>query len=232
MCPAHRPTQPRSASVSMSRRVAPSGSMARQVASGTTSGSQRPGSARSRRSPAARSRSARRAPVAADDHRAAAGPAVVLEDDGVDAGVERRDHRPSTADDERRHVAADDEDDRLARRPEAGAGSRRVGPRRRPGRGRPGRRSGTAGRRARRGDHDDLGRDGPDGVDGVVEQRPAVDRFGQLVAAEPARPAAGEDRRRSPACVAVTWRRAGARARGRPASGAGSPAGRGRPGSP
>ncbi len=40
-------------------------------------------------------------------------------------------------------------------------------------------------------------RDGPDGVDGVAEERPAVDGFGQLVAPEPARSAAGEDHDRN-----------------------------------
>ena len=50
--------------------------------------------------------------------------------------------------------------------------------------------------RAGRGDDDDLGRDRPDRVDGVLEQRATVDRLGELVAAEPARPAAGQDDRR------------------------------------
>jgi hypothetical protein len=49
-----------------------------------------------------------------------------------------------------------------------------------------------------RGDDDDVGRDGADGVDGVVEQRPAVDQLGQLVAPEPRRPAAGEHDRADP----------------------------------
>ena len=47
--------------------------------------------------------------------------------------------------------------------------------------------------RAGRGDDDDLGRDRPDRVDGVVDQRATVDRLGELVPAEPARAAAGQD---------------------------------------
>jgi hypothetical protein len=40
-------------------------------------------------------------------------------------------------------------------------------------------------------DNDDLVADEPDGIDGMVEERPAVDRFAQLVAAEPGRPTTG-----------------------------------------
>ena len=50
-------------------------------------------------------------------------------------------------------------------------------------------------RAMRRHDHEDLGGERPDGVDRMLEQRSAVDRLGQLVAPEPARPAAGEDDR-------------------------------------
>ena len=46
--------------------------------------------------------------------------------------------------------------------------------------------------RAGRGDDDDLVGDRPDRGDGVVEQRPAVDRLGELVAPEARRPAARE----------------------------------------
>ena len=42
-------------------------------------------------------------------------------------------------------------------------------------------------------DHDDLVAHEPDRVDGMVEERPAVDRFAQLVATEPGRPATGQD---------------------------------------
>ena len=61
-----------------------------------------------------------------------------------------------------------------------------------------------------------------------LEQRPAVDRLGQLVAAEPARPAAGEDepgdrRLGHRARPAVAIARLAGPGRGRPGSGAGSP---------
>ena len=52
--------------------------------------------------------------------------------------------------------------------------------------------------RAGRHDDDDVGRNGADGIDGVVEQRPAVDDLGELVAPEPRRPATGKHDRPDP----------------------------------
>ena len=83
--------------------------------------------------------------------------------------------------------------DRLRARPRAPRARRRAGPRTATGSWTTRTSSGHVRGRVRGADHDDLGRDGPDGVDGVAEQRPAVDRLGELVAPEPARPAAGED---------------------------------------
>ena len=127
---------------------------------------------------------------------AAGGPDRVVEDDGVDpaassaASIAASDRR-----DERRHVAADDEDGRAGRL------------------ARPGSRPASGPSKATRSwiDADRRGQDrravrratttrtsshnGRTASIGVVEQRPAVDRLGQLVATEPARSAAGEDDR-------------------------------------
>ena len=76
-----------------------------------------------------------------------------------------------------------------------------------------------------------------DGGDGVVEQRAAVDRLGELVAPEAGRPPAREDDRADPlghrrSCRRPRARAPSARAHGRRASAAGSLAGRGPRGSP
>ena len=78
-------------------------------------------------------------------------------------------------------------------RREARPRRRPAGLRRRPGRGRCATSAGRSGPRRARRRRGSRRRERPDGVDGVAEQRPAVDRLGQLVAPEPARSAAGED---------------------------------------
>ena len=79
------------------------------------------------------------------------------------------------------------------------ASSPTSGPSNAPGRRRARRHPAGAERRSPcpgRTDDDDLGRERPHGVDRVVEQRSAIERFGELVAPEAAGPPAGQDRGR------------------------------------
>ena len=150
--------------------------------------------ARSRRSPRARGRPRPRAPVRGGGRWAAAG------HDPRARGRRRRGpsraRRPSTRGRRRRGSACRRrrEHDRVRRRREPGARPA-SGPSKATGRGRRGTSAGTAGVASGAATTRISVANGPDGVDGVVEQRPAVDGLGELVAPEPARPAAGEDDR-------------------------------------
>ena len=133
----------------------------RQVASGMTSASSASVSARRRRSPSAEQPV--RAPPAPARGGATTGSGRARPSwsrtHGVDAGrVERHQHRLEDRADERRHVAADDEDDRFVRgaKPGSDAGQRALEGDRVVDRA--ARRSGTGGLRVGCGDHDDLGR--------------------------------------------------------------------------
>ena len=222
--------------MSTSRNVAPDGSSARHVAGGITATSSSSSSARSRRSPRSRRRStAGRATDRRTARGSGRGPSLVGDDRRL-VGIERVEEPSQDGRDERRHVAADDdhafEAGSSARQP--GRRDRRADPRRRRRRGRCARRSGHRWPDVRCRDHRRCPvRRRATASMHAVEHRSAVDGLGELVAPEPRRPAAGEDDRRDRGRSSGGWRPAPSdRARGRPGSAAGSPAGRGPRGSP
>ena len=184
--------------------------------------------------------------LAANDHGQRPGAAVVLEDDRIGTGrVERREHRLDDGDDEARRVATDREDDRVGRVREGPRAGRRAGPRTGSGRGRAtARRAGSARNRARR-------RRGSGPRPGGRPRWRGRATGGHRSARRACRDRTGSTGRRRARWrsrragssggsrgrrVARSWRRCrprpSVRADGRPGSGAGSRAGRGRPGWP
>ena len=188
--------QARSASVSMSRSVVAvrvesrasrlRDDRRRQRSAQRPEAALAPGEQRGRR---------RQARLATEGHRQRPAAAVVLEDDARSRPT-RRAARPSTArtgDRQRRHVAADDEDRSASARRRAPRAARRADLRTRPRRGpasRPAGRAGLAPGAATTMISVAIGRTASIAW---CEQRSTVERLGELVAAEPARPAAGQD---------------------------------------